>query len=95
MKYFMLEVVLGEPDSEQITKKVPIIFADFMNHDETAEIIMHSLRFHHKVYSCKPVSAGFITIQGKCHGKSETLKLESNSDDSATINTYDYTHGLL
>lgn len=31
----------------------------------------------------KPVSAGFIDQQGNCHGKSETLRLNSRKEDTA------------
>ena len=36
-------------------------------------------------YDLHPVSAGFVTRDGSCHGKSESLRLSSRPEDTAIL----------
>lgn len=59
-----------------------VIFEDHISHREMAE----------KFEFDTPVSAGFVSVwdyssdqSPKCHGRSETLKLESSPEDTKTL----------
>lgn len=91
MKYIMLKVSL----QDGLTKLVPIIFPDFMVHEDVAEVIKVCLAMQHKMES-EVYSAGEITFEEPhCSGKSETLKVDASDADSAIIAMYDYFHGLV
>lgn len=76
MKYI---VVNSEECGEQM-----FIFPKNINHDRFAEILSNIRhggdRNWERIYR-EPISAGFI-IDGKCHGKSETLDLNSRPEDT-------------
>ena len=90
MKYIMFETKIGG-----ITKKIPIIFPDFMVHKEVKNMINRILERQWK--DIKAVNAGEINIPSGCcpFGKSETLNLYSSPDDGKIIDEYDYYHGIL
>lgn len=91
MKYIMLKVDL----QDGLTKLVPIIFPDFMVHEDVCISIRRILAGRHKMES-EIYSAGEINFQEPhCSGKSETLKVHASDADSAIIATYDYFHGLV
>lgn len=91
-KYVMLEVELGE-----VSQMVPIIFPDFMIHEDIAKCIQDVLKQNHQMDS-KAVSAGDINYIGSdymmCFGESETLKLSADPKDARIIITYEYLHGI-
>jgi hypothetical protein len=90
MKYVMFKV-------NQISMEMPIIFPDFINHNDMSEIIQRHMLSLHEM-KCHPISAGFINLgpRVKCHGKSTTLKLNSRpEEDSLIVNTFGYTHGFV
>lgn len=74
----------------------PVIFPDKMVHGEVAAVLRSCQPGWHKG-GVVAVSAGMIehvTVDG-LHGESETLKLESNVEDAAIIDSYSYGHGIL
>lgn len=87
MKYIMFEVPLGST----MKRKVPIIFPENMVHVDVAEMITGCAGLE----NAKAISAGFCKVFVECYDKSTTLGLEVDESDDSTINTYDYTHGLL
>lgn len=90
MKYIMLETQL-----QHVRCRVPIIFPDFMVHEDIARLFHNFLRHRHEMFSTV-VSAGDINLgQVGCSGESETLKLQSSNEDNSTINSYDYFHGIV
>lgn len=90
MKYVMFSVEVGG-----VTKLVPIIFPDFMVHEDVAIAIKSILEETHK-FTPKIESAGDIDLgRVECSGESETLKLKSRAQDSHIINQYNYFHGLV
>lgn len=87
MKYIMFEREL----TEGVVQLVPIIFPDFLVHDEVSAII----RRDPQMINAKPVSAGDITLDGVvCSGASETLQVAAQKHDGHTITSYDYLHGI-
>lgn len=91
MKYVMLEVEIGDG----LVKKVPIIFPDFMIHEDLYSAVAKILYDHHDMKHIKPVSAGDVNIRvDSCHGQSITLKVKSDKEDVTTINMYNYCHGM-
>lgn len=90
MKYVMLSVEVAG-----ITKMVPIIFPDFMIHEDVAKAVRSILTETHK-FTPKIESAGDIDLGVcECSGRSETLKIESHPRDSVTVSQYTYFHGLV
>lgn len=89
-KYIMLEVEMGEHTS----KMIPIIFPDFMIHQDLVKSVQKILKQTHKMES-KVFSAGDIQFEDPiCEGGGKTLKIDSDDDDEKIINTYDYLHGM-
>ena len=89
-KYVMLKIRLGEID-----KMVPIIFPDFMIHEDIAKSAQLILKDFHN-FDSTVSSAGDIQFEYPlCSGKSETLNVKSDPEDEETIRLYDYLHGLL
>jgi len=89
MKYVMLETKLAG-----VSKKVPVIFPDFLCHDTIAGLLKLAL-----IQDCKldsnVISAGDIQLlEIECSGESDTLKVSSAPDDVHTIERYDYFHGM-
>lgn len=90
MKYIMLETQL-----QHIRRRVPIIFPDFMVHEDIARLFHDFLIHRHEMFS-NVISAGDIDLGlVECSGRSETLKIESSPDDNQTINSYDYFNGII
>ena len=61
---------------------VPVIFSEFMNHNEVAAAI----QIH--AYGGKPISAGFCFIEDgkyKCYGESKSLRIKSRPEEDARI----------
>jgi len=56
------------------------VFPDTINHDCMAEVLNRikdrTTGDWHRVHRT-PISAGFITVEGECYGRSETLRLDS------------------
>ena len=72
MKYI---VTTREGDIEEM-----FVFPETINHDCMAEMISRIKNHTHGSWeriSRKPISAGFITVEGECYGRSETLNLDS------------------
>lgn len=89
-KYVMLQVDLGLHSR----KMIPIIFPDFMIHDEVAKSFKSILSSVHKM-DATVFSAGEITFEDPiCEGGSSTLKIDSDDDDERTIRMYNYFHGI-
>lgn len=77
MKYIRVKVLDG--DDEIIT------FPESINHDvmyQSVSRMKDKLRGDWKRVSRRVVSAGFVDSKHRCHGRSETLGLESNPDDT-------------
>ena len=92
MKYVVLTVNLAD------TKKaVPIIFPDFMVHDDLVKSVTTLLEEVHKLKVTGILSAGEIDMdQVFCSGYSSTLKVYSrDEEDDNLIESYDYMHGML
>ncbi len=56
------------------------VFPDTINHDCMAEVISRIKNQSHGSWERvlrRPISAGFITVEGECYGRSETLRLDS------------------
>lgn len=84
MKYIMFQ-------AGDLKYKLPVIFPDTLVHEDVAEALLPLLPGGAKV-----ISAGECTVMGQCSGRSETLKVASRGDkDSAVVNTFNYTHGLV
>ena len=85
MKYIMFEVKVGN-----LTQKVPIIFPNNLVHADVAKRMKHCLIRDHNMDGVEVVAAGDAHVEARCSGRSETLKLESQLEDSFTINFIDY-----
>ena len=91
MKYIMLRVNTGD-----VGKLVPVIFPDFICHSDMDKIVKELLTNTHNLKNPTTYSAGEIDIeQCNCYGESSTLNEISQEDDSFTIRTYDYLHGIV
>jgi hypothetical protein len=56
------------------------VFPDTINHDCMAEVLGRIKNTTHVTWKRvprRPISAGFITVDGECYGRSETLNLDS------------------
>lgn len=90
-KYVMFEVEMDE----HTRKMVPIIFPDFMIHEDIAKTTVKLLKSTHKM-DAKVFSAGDIQFEYPiCSGRSSTLKIDSDDEDRRIISTYDYFHGIV
>ncbi len=93
MKYIIFKV-----EGEQLDRRIPIVFPNFMVHSLVFKYMRHMLRVEHKCH-VEAVSAGeivgFLTSDLSCGGESETLNLKSRGDEDAEIiKGYDYFAGL-
>ena len=82
MKYICTK---NEKNEEEI-----FIFPSTIDHDAMAEVLSLIKDQTHGNWNRvhrKPVSAGFITVNGTCHGRSETLGLASRGDTDAKLRT--------
>jgi hypothetical protein len=74
--------------------EVPIVFPELCVHSLIAEAVQPTLEKHWEGSTATPISAGFLSSTGfldECHGKSDTLKLESRGEqDTALIRLNDY-----
>jgi hypothetical protein len=91
MKY----VVFGKEEQGEIVHQVPVAFPNHMTHCLVAEAMLKS----EELLGYKVISAGEFSSSGlwiKCHGKSDTLKVESRGEqDSTLFSTNDYLHGFV
>ena len=81
-----------------LTKEIPIIFPDELVHEDVANSLHHVLLEHYGQKENSVISAGFISVGLilSCHGRSETLGIESRGIvDETLIRQYDYMHGLV
>lgn len=95
MKYVMMGVKILGGDAAGTIIHVPIIFPDTLVHKDVARAVNSVLirQFRHSVVT--PVSAGKYDVYTQnCSGESETLGLKSSPEDSRTIQTYAYCHGI-
>ena len=76
MKYVMFENLLGH--------KLPVIFAEDFVHVNIADAVMKMVEDNGQL-PVKPVSAGFITVDAKCSGRSESLNMEVDVHDETYI----------
>ncbi len=90
MKYIMMEKLNHE---SQIITRLPIIFADAIVHYNMAQMARHHTMLG---VDWKVDSAGFYCpIRQICHGKSESLNLESKpARDRLIILNLEYTKGI-
>lgn len=93
-KYVMFELAMNSRD-DSVKFKFPVIFPDKMVHRQVAECLMPLMRMHGQG-GARVVSAGSIEHleADGLGGESETLGIESDPDDEATINGYSYFHGV-
>lgn len=83
----MLEVDMGEHTS----KMVPIIFPDFMIHEDIAKSGLKILKSTHKM-DARVFSAGDIQFEYPiCEGGSMTLKIDSMKTRGLSVNTITFT----
>lgn len=78
MKYV---VVKSDEQGEQL-----FTFPKTIDHDKFAEVlnyIRHGDRDWIRIYR-EPISAGFVS-DGKCHGRSETLNLDSREEEDTAL----------
>ena len=80
MKYVMFENELGH--------KLPVIFSDDMTHKLVAQAIV-KMNEESLQLPVKPVSAGFVSLEAKCSGRSESLNMEPAEYDSVYIDYND------
>jgi hypothetical protein len=86
----MFEVDVGQG----LKRQIPIIFPDSLIHKDMAEATEPIVRRCCNS-NVKLISAGNISsVTQEVSGKSTTLNIESNSEDSSTISMYDYYHGI-
>lgn len=93
MKYIMFRC-----ERPELTQRIPFIFTDNLVHRAVAQYMGQMLMRMHGFATVTPVSAGNITWEnGHCqvYGESTTLGLRHDPDDARTIDTYNYTHGLV
>ena len=90
MKYIVADIRI----SESIYREVPFIFPEFMVHSLFAECIPGIAR-KHEWRLAGFISAGFMEIDGECHGKSESMKLTSRpEEDTLLIRMINYGVGI-
>lgn len=83
MKYIMLK-----SNRNGINYFCPVIFPNFLSHDQVAEL-MESQMEDPVIHSAGEIS--LFGLEGKCHGKSTTLSVESDSEaDTRRIIMADY-----
>ena len=90
-KYVRFEV--EDPDNENRKDEI-IVFPRSINHDCMAEG-MRRVRTqtwgNWKRLTRTPVSAGFVSPDGECYGRSETLNLDSlKAEDTALLKLQSY-----
>lgn len=90
MKYVMAYVKTREP---AYNRYVFLIFPDQLVHSIMAEHFRRSLA-EQITGDISIVSAGFITDDRQCYGKSESLKLKAHRDDTSIVRSFPYQHGL-
>lgn len=90
MKYVMAHVKMKEPALSRYTF---LIFPDQLVHSIMAEHFCQALA-QQTAGTFRIVSAGFITDDRMCYGKSESLGLKAHRDDTNIIRTFPYQHGL-
>jgi hypothetical protein len=106
VKYIIIKATHGYEGGIVLERELPFIFPDYMVHEDVAKIQMELVRsYHHPEANVKDeivvsiVAAGFISslsIEGGCHGYSETLKIASRGkQDDDLIRTLDYLHGIV
>jgi hypothetical protein len=104
VKYIVLQVKTVNDNGEFI-RELPFIFPNELVHADVATDLAAAIRSTH-IDERRPgavltsvVSAGFISslsIEGGCHGASETLKIASRGkQDDDLIKTLDYMHGII
>jgi hypothetical protein len=90
MKYIMFTQTIGEGTVRQ----VPILFPNSLTHSLVAEALLQSP----ELVGAAVTSAGEFSSMSlsdvELHGKSDSLKLESLSTDSAVLPMNDYLHGM-
>lgn len=95
MKYVMMEVSVTGGDAAGTIIHVPIIFPDALIHKDVAAAMRGILIRQFRYSVVTPVSAGKYDVYTQtCSGESETLGLKSDPEDSRTIQTYRYCHGI-
>lgn len=90
MKYIMFKT---KPTGSSYETLMPVVFPNNLVHAIVAQAMTRAF-LEHKMYS-RPVSAGFVTLDGTCHGESETLKLKADPRDSHILSMHDYGAGIL
>lgn len=86
-----MKYIIAKMKSGSITRRVPIIFPNYLAHAEVAEAL-------EKVIGKRIDSAGEFSSLDlsdiKPHGHSESLKKDAKRADRETIMNQDYWHGL-
>ncbi len=92
MKY----IVLKTKTRNGIVQKVPIIFPNFLVHQDVAKYLAGLLiKLHDREDNITVASAGEIDLgRVYCYGKSETCKVGSSPDDNEMIEMYKYLNGI-
>ncbi len=90
MKYIMLQIEL-----DGLKMNLPIIFPKVLVHKDMVFRIQHLLGAEHR-WDSEVVSAGFINMFTlECHGRSESLDIDSRKEDTEIIKRYECEHGLV
>lgn len=79
MKYIMFETT-QENALGVLHIQFPVIFPDLLVHAHVSNLLCRI-----RELNSKPISAGFLTREMIPYGKSESLNLESRSEDEAII----------
>lgn len=89
-------VILSQDMSKDTAQEFPIVFPNFLNHDDVAKAMQRVIE-RNKKGPAHIVSAGFCHMSMlSTFGRSETLNLESRGkSDSEIMNQYPYFHGIV
>lgn len=81
MKY----VVFLDPSNDRETL---VIFEDHINHVDMAKVVSRVKLYDKRnewYRGMKPISAGFVSMDFRCYGKSESLQLVSRLDEDTLL----------
>lgn len=95
MKYVVFKIEI----SDTLARLEPVIFGDALVHAEVARYFAACAVRAHGWRSAAPVSAGYVEFGPDgvmCHGRSETLKMDSRGEEDARLIEFaDYGVGYL
>lgn len=89
-KYIIIELT----KTDGVKNSMPVIFGKEINHNDMSQRTVHNLWQNDNVESAKTVSGGFVYLGDgiECHGRSETLDMDSRKQDAEIITGYKYSY---